>query len=88
VAPAADHFQADAAANLLALLGDGAATTLDDAPGPVTGDVASAFQWDADLAPGDSLVLSENKHVVPEPATLLLLVGGSAALLRRRSRRR
>jgi len=88
VAPAADHFQADAAANLLALLGDGAPTTLDDAPGPVTGDVASAFQWDADLAPGDSLVLSENKHVVPEPATLLLLVGGSAALLRRRSRRR
>jgi len=89
VAPRPDHFQTDTAANLLALLTDGSPTTLDDVPGLVTGDVASAFQWDEGLGPGESVLLSANKHVVPEPASLLLLASGSAAavLLRRRRRR-
>jgi len=52
--------------------------------GPVSGDVAWAFEWSANLAAGDELNISKDKglsvNVTPEPSILAFLVLGLGAL--------
>lgn len=89
IGPAADRWQADEAADLLALLTDGDADDLDltDAAGPGT-DVAFAFQWDFLIPPEQAVIISKDKLITPEPATIgLLAFGGVAAMLSRCRRR-
>ena len=80
--PAVDRYEVGPAQVILDKLNDGEPDTLANIGGPVAGDVCWAFQWDVELNPGGSFLLSKDKHlVIPEPATLgLLLVGGLMAL--------
>ena len=59
----------------------------------VDGDMAWAFQWEKELAPGEALLFSKNKHIsikpggdkpVPEPAGLGLVGVALLALRKRR----
>ncbi len=92
--PAAHRWQAGDATALLALLNDDDATTLDNTdyamgvPGQL--DPAWALQWRVPpLEPGVAVILSKDKLILPEPATLALVgLGGAASLLARRRRRR
>ncbi|MEM7682363.1 MAG: PEP-CTERM sorting domain-containing protein [Planctomycetota bacterium] len=54
------------------------------------GDVSWAFQWDVELAPGETFQISKDKRlqVVPEPGSVALLTAASGLLLSRRRRRR
>ncbi|MCY2928755.1 MAG: PEP-CTERM sorting domain-containing protein [Planctomycetota bacterium] len=72
--------------NTLNSLMDGSPTTLSNSGGPIgPGDLTWAFQWDRTIAPGGSFLISKDKHVVPEPATMsLLVIGGLRFLCRRR----
>jgi hypothetical protein len=47
------------------------------------GDLAWAFQWDRQISPGASLIISKDKHldIVPEPGSLILLAIGAVGLL-------
>lgn len=50
-----------------------------------TGDAAYGFQWNFNLAPGQSFTISTDKvAAVPEPATMAALGLGALALVRRR----
>jgi len=81
------HCEANSAAALNAILNDGVADDLSDAEQAGPGDVAWAYQWDFVLDPGEAFMLSKDKMITPEPATLALLGGGAAlALLLRRRR--
>ncbi len=48
------------------------------------GDVAWAFQWDIELAAGDSFLISKNKAIVPTPGSLALLTAAGLMGTRRR----
>ncbi|HUU89819.1 MAG TPA: PEP-CTERM sorting domain-containing protein, partial [Phycisphaerae bacterium] len=64
-------------------------TVLKDVAGPIEDtDAVWAFQWDKTLGPGDSLVISKDKLIMPEPATLVLMGAGMAITLAARRRRR
>ena len=81
------HCEANSFAALDALLNDGVADDLNDVEQAGPGDVAWAYQWDFVLEPGEAFMLSKDKMITPEPATLALLGGGAAmALLLRRRR--
>ncbi len=85
---AMDHCEANDVATLNALLNDAAYTRdLNDIEQASGCDVAWAYQWDFVLEPGEAFMLSKDKMITPEPATLALLGGGAAlALLLRRRR--
>lgn len=83
VAPGATHGEAGAVPGILNRLNNSTETTLLDFAGPVGPTNACwAFQWDATLDPGATLVISKNKfiQVVPEPAAAALLFFGLAGL--------
>ncbi|HTY88894.1 MAG TPA: PEP-CTERM sorting domain-containing protein [Candidatus Acidoferrum sp.] len=70
-------------------LGGGGAVTLNNTFTAGPGDVVYAYEWDATLAPGSSLTISETQSVVvPEPSSLALGMSGVLALawFRRRQR--
>ena len=89
--PAPDRVEAGLAADLLSRLEDGAPTTLSGALAAGPGDVAWAFQWDATIGPGGSLLIGKDTatHTMPLPsasgAGVALLCGLTVA---RRWRRR
>jgi hypothetical protein len=72
------HIEAALYNQTLASLTDNAPTTLDDNPGPVSGDVTGTFEWDVDLAPDASLTISQLVDItpIPEPSSALLLALG------------
>lgn len=87
VTPMPDHHQAGLAAALLASLEDGGPTTLTDDPGPKTGNVSWSFQWDKTVGAGRSVIISKDKNIIPEPATVALMGSGLVmALVLRRKR--
>jgi hypothetical protein len=57
---------------------------LSDNTSAVTGDVSWAFQWDANLNPGDEIDMTKDKGlkvtVVPEPTSMALIALGMGAL--------
>jgi len=79
------HVQAGTVPQVLDLLTLGGADDLSDVE-QAAGDVEWACQWDFSLAPGDAFLLSKDKMITPEPATLALLGSGAAlaVVLRRR----
>ncbi len=83
--PAADHYQVAYYPSILSSLNDASPTTLSDFAGPLTnGDLEWGFQWDFTIDPGSSVLISKDKLLVPEPATMGLLALGGLALTRRR----
>ena len=88
VGPSPSRYQADFADTLFSDLTDAYPSVLSNNAGPVTGDTAWAFEWDKELKSGQSLIISKDKNVVPEPVTMALLGAGAVWLivLRRRGR--
>ena len=82
-----DHFEVATYSDILDALTDGDADDLGDLAGPITDDdLTWAFQWDRVLSPGESLLISKKKNLVPEPGALAILAIGAVAALRRRRR--
>jgi hypothetical protein len=89
--PGANHGEAAFFNTTLAKLNGPYFGNLSDTVGPVgPGDVTWAFQWDFNIAPGGSALISKDKYlsvtIVPEPATLGLVALGLVAFALRRSR--
>jgi len=83
-----DYCEAGIGGSILAKLTDADADTLSDNAGPLgPGDLSWAFQWDVELEPGDTFIISKDKNLVPEPAGLVVLGVGSLVLMLRRRRR-
>jgi len=81
VTPTPNHHAVSNDGSILASLTDTGATTLDDSVGPVTGDTSFAFEWDWNIAAGKSVVISKDKNILPEPATLGLMGLGAAVMV-------
>lgn len=86
VTPAPDHFEAGTAASLLGRLSDSSPTTLADFGGPLTGNVAWAFQWDFTIRPGFSAMISKDKALLPAPGAAFLGLLGFGLIGRFRRR--
>lgn len=85
VTPAPFAYQAGNWPSIINSLTDGAVTNLNNNAGPVLGDCSWAFQWEFDIAPGDSVLISKVKNITPAPGALALLgLGGLIAGRRRR----
>jgi hypothetical protein len=85
ITPTSSHREIDYVPNTLGRLNDTLPTTLNDFSGPLTGDVSWAYQWDVEIAPKMGFVISKDKQITPEPATVAFLAVGSLVILRRRS---
>ena len=77
VTPGANHGEVAFFADTLNHLNSGTAYNLNDNSGPVgPGDVTWALQWDFNIAPGGSAIVSKDKYLqiapVPEPAVMAL----------------
>jgi hypothetical protein len=96
--PAPTHREGGFYPSTLTSLNDGNLTTLSDYPlvgtplGP--GNMTWAYQWDRTIAPGDTFLISKDKHIsgaasAPEPSALGLLlagaIGAAVYVLRRES---
>lgn len=89
--PKPTRYQADLVPLIINSLTDALPTTLTNSAGPVTGNVAFAFEWDREgllmIPAGGSFTISKDKNIsmpIPEPAALGLLAIGLLGLLRRR----
>ncbi|MBE3069060.1 MAG: PEP-CTERM sorting domain-containing protein [Planctomycetes bacterium] len=87
VTPKPSHFEAALSGMTLASLSDAAPTTLSDTPTAGPGDVSWAFEWDKEIAPGQTLLISKDKNIVPEPATMALMGTGLVIALAARRKR-
>jgi hypothetical protein len=76
--PGARHAEVDFAAATLDRLNSVSGYNLNDNAGPVgPGDVAYAFQWDLNIAPGASALISMDAYVtvvIPEPSGAALII--------------
>jgi hypothetical protein len=61
-------------------LGSGNPVTLNNTLTAGPGNVDYAYEWDATLAPGSSITISEIQTVVPEPSSVALVASGMLAL--------
>lgn len=87
VTPRPSRHQVGLDGEILGLLDDNDPTVLDNDRGPVTGNAAWGFEWDRVIRPGGTLLISKDKNITPEPATLALMGGGAAVVLIARRRR-
>ncbi|HUU10700.1 MAG TPA: PEP-CTERM sorting domain-containing protein [Phycisphaerae bacterium] len=87
VTPRPSRHQVGLDGEILALLDNAGPTVLDNDRGPVTGDAAWGFQWDRVIRPGGTVLISKDKNITPEPATLALMGGGAIVALVARRRR-
>jgi hypothetical protein len=72
--PASSHHEIAVTPTILNLLGGASPLTLNDANSAGPDDVSWAFEWDATLAPGGTLLISKDKHlIVPEPSAFALI---------------
>lgn len=87
VTPAPTRYQADSFPNLILELTDGAVTTLNNTAGPLgPGDMTWAFEWEFNILPGQTILISKDKQLsIPAPAGAALL--GMAGLFAGRRRR-
>lgn len=78
--PGASHGEAGFSQALLQKLSGLSGYNLNDNAGPLgPGDVAYAFQWDFDIAPGASKLISMDSYlsvIIPEPSRAALLICG------------
>jgi hypothetical protein len=89
ISPGANHGQAALSPTIFQEL-LAPSLTLNDDPGPYTGDSTWAFEWDPMIAAGGKFTITIEKSVstVPEPASLGLIAGGAAFAMALRMRRR
>ena len=83
ISPRPNHAEANVGSATLAELNDALPTTLNDNLSITTpSDVTWAFEWDASIAHGGTLLISKDKLLapVPEPAASVLLGGALLAL--------
>ena len=88
---AADALELDIFAITRTNRNDGVATTLGNAlaAGPVgPGNVTWAFQWDRIIPVGGAFLISKDKSMVPEPATLFVMLAAGLPMLLRHRRSR
>jgi hypothetical protein len=88
VAMMPDAEEAAVFSTTLDKLNDAAASNLSGNTSAGPDDVTWAFQWDFAINPDESVLISKNKVVVPEPATAGLLAIGGVLLFATRRRRR
>ncbi len=90
--PGANHGEVAPIGVTLISLNDGSPTTLSDVAGPLgPGHYTWAFEWDLNIAVGDSIIISKDKNIqaalIPEPSALGLVLVGLGVFCRRMSRR-
>jgi hypothetical protein len=95
VSPGANRAQVEEVSTtwpMLDSLNDGGPTILNNNIGPISGDVAWAFQWDKTIEVGGVFEISVIKSVyaepIPEPSALALISLGGLAVAFRRNRNR
>ncbi len=85
--PLPSRYEVNFYPNTLGSLNDGGVTVLNNNAGPLgPGDLTWAFEWDFNLAPGQSVLISKDKSIVPTPGATTLLALGGMVLARRRRR--
>lgn len=90
--PGANRGEVDYYANTLNRLNGGGPVTLNNNVGPLPspGDVTWALQWDFEIGPGGSVLISKDKFlnvlIVPEPSALAFVGLGLALFLCRKPR--
>jgi len=80
ITPASSHREAALAGATLASLNDGLPTTLNDNVLMAGPNVTWAFQWDVVIPANGTFLISKDKQIIPEPATMVLLGIGSLVL--------
>jgi hypothetical protein len=84
VSPCADYGEAAYVGTTLTKLNGAPGLVLDNTTGAGPGDVTWAFQWTANVAPGNVFDLSKDKslsiQIVPEPSNMALIALGLSAL--------